>query len=107
MPEDQKTILVGDLVTDAPDISIDELCEACRLTAEAVEAFVKEGIVEPRGSERSRWRFSYSSVITVRRARRLESQLGLNLAGVALALELLDQIESLKQRLIRAENETG
>ena len=106
MPEDQKALLVGDLVTDAPNISIDELCEACRLSVETVEAFVEEGIVDPGGTERSRWRFSYSSVITVRRAKRLKSQLGLNPAGVALALELLDQIDGLERRLTRRKNES-
>jgi len=106
MPKDLKAPLVGNLVTDAPDISIDELCEVCRLSVEAVEAFVEEGIVDPGGADRSRWRFSYSSVIKVRRAKRLESHLGLNPAGVALALELLDQIDGLERRLTRLENES-
>jgi chaperone modulatory protein CbpM len=104
MPQKRKTFHAGNLVTDAPDITIDELCEACRLSVDQVGVFVEEGIVEPEGTERSSWRFSYSSVITVNRAKRLESALGLNPAGVALALDLLEQIENLKRRLKKFED---
>lgn len=106
MPQEKETFHTGDLVTDTPDIAIEEFCEACHVNVDQVRAFVEEGIVQPHGAERARWRFSYSSVITVRRARRLEHQLGLNPAGAALALELLDQIEDLRRRLARYDTGT-
>ena len=38
------------------------------------------------------------------RAHRLQRDLGLNLAGVALALELLDEIEALRSRISALED---
>ena len=104
MAQDRKADYVGELVTEAPDISIDEICEVCDLSVEQLGVYVEEGIVEPRGTEKTTWRFSYASLITVKRAKRLENQLGLNAPGVALALDLLGQIDELKRRLARFEN---
>ena len=106
MAQESKTNYSGELVTEAPDISTEEICEVCGLTVEQLGAYVQEGIIEPQGVEKTTWRFSYASLITVNRAKRLESQLGLNAPGVALALDLLGQIDELKRRLARFENST-
>lgn len=94
-----------DIVTDMPALSMDDLRAICGLSPDQVEAYVAEGIVVPLGARPDQWRFSQLSVITIRRANRLERDLGLNLAGVALALELMDEVESLKRRLARYEPE--
>ena len=106
MAQEGKANYFGELVTEAPDISVEEICEVCGLSVEQLGAYVEEGIVEPQGTEQTRWRFSYASLITVKKAKRLESQLGLNTPGVALALDLLGQIEELKRRLAKFENPT-
>ncbi len=90
----------SDLVTDRPEKSLDEFCRACNLPVEHVEAYVAEGIIEAHGSTPAQWRFSHMSLIRMRRAMRLENDLGLNLAGVALALELMTEIEHLRRRLV-------
>ena len=54
-------------------------------------------------TEPAQWRFTQMSLVTLRRAGRLERDLRLNAAGVALALELMDEIEHLKRRLARFE----
>jgi len=93
----------SDLVTDVPELTLEDLCESCRISETAILEYVAEGIVKPHGRKRVEWRFSCVSVIEVRRALRLERDLGLNPAGVALALQLMDEIEDLKARLARAE----
>jgi chaperone modulatory protein CbpM len=45
------------------------------------------------------WRFTGTQMRRARMALRLQSDLGINLAGVALALQLLDEIETLQMRL--------
>ena len=45
------------------------------------------------------WRFTGVHMRRVRIACHLQSDLGVNLAGVALALQLLDEIEELRERL--------
>ena len=51
------------------------------------------------GDEQVHWRFSASCLRRARIAQRLECDLGVNLAGAALALELLDEVERLSAKL--------
>jgi len=79
------------------EFTLGELCRLCRVHGEFVVELVEEGIVDPRGRDPRRWRFTGVSVRRVRRAVRLHRDLGLNLPGVALALELLDEIDRLRR----------
>ena len=91
--------LSGRLLEEEGDVTLAELCEACAVHAEAVEAMVAEGILSPvSGGTRTR-RFTRSSVIRVRTVLRMQRDLHVNLAGAALALELLERIETLTARL--------
>ncbi len=107
MPDQKQPFVSGDLVTKAPELTLDDLCESCGLTKELVTTYVSEGIVEPQGSDKMQWRFSRIHLIKVRRASRLERDLGLNVAGVALALDLMDEIEGLKRQLLQYERHTA
>ena len=62
-------------------------------------------VLDPINSERSQWRFIGSSLQKAHTAMRLERDLGLNLAGLALALDLLEEIVGLRERLYRLESE--
>lgn len=100
MTEDRDDALSGMVLEEEADVTLYELCEACAVHAETVEAMIEEGIVTPRGGEpHARWRFSRSTVVRVRTVLRMQRDLRVNLAGAALALELLEQIESLRARL--------
>jgi len=103
MPHRAQSNSDGELLADVPELTLDDLKTACGLSMTEIIAYVGEGIVEPTGRDPAEWRFSRVSLITVRRARRLERDLGLNAAGAALALDLMAEIESLKCRLARFE----
>lgn len=90
-----------DVLDENLELSLNELCRACELPAEQVIALVEEGVIEPRGGAHTRWRFSGICVRRVRRVYNLERDLGVNLAGAALAIELLEEIERLQARLMR------
>ena len=85
-------------------MTLAELCRVCDVSAEQVFELVEYGVVEPQGRQPVRWRFRGVSVKRIRRARRLEQDLGVNLAGVALALDLLEELEQLRMRLRRFES---
>lgn len=87
------------LLDDESPITLGDLCRICGITAEQVLALVDEGIIEPAGPEPSVWRFHAISIRRVRSAYRLNRDLGVNLAGAALAVELLEEIEQLRTRL--------
>ncbi len=94
-----RSLLRGELLDESIELTLAELCRVCQLPAERIFEFVDEGIVEPRGRDPSRWRFRSVSIRRVRRAQRLERDLGVNTPGVALALELLEELEQLRARL--------
>lgn len=101
MTEHDKNALSGHIFDETAEITIVELCEVCSIEIELVDELVDEGILEPIGGASEKRRFPYSSVRRSRTAVHLQRDLGVNLAGAALALELLDRIENLKAQLRR------
>ena len=92
-------VLSGDLIEQDLEFTVDELCRSCRLQFDSVLAFVQEGLLDPVGENDMQWRFKISSIRRIRTAIRLQRDLGVNLAGAALALDLLDRIAELESRL--------
>lgn len=99
MAKELETLLTGDVLGEDVELTLVELCRTCRLPAERVYELVDEGIIEPQGREPAVWRFRWTSVRRVRCALRLERDLGVNLAGAALALDLLEELDRLHARL--------
>jgi chaperone modulatory protein CbpM len=99
MTEPNGDTLTGKLLEEDSDVTLAQLCEACAVHAEAIEAMMEEGIVAPIGGGVSKWRFTRSSVVRVRTVLRMQRDLNVNLAGAALALDLLERIEALQARL--------
>ena len=104
MKDEMRPLLSGEIVDDAFELNVTELCQTCRISAEQLCELVEEGIVEPLGSETAQWRFRGTSIYRVRRAVQLHRDLGINWAGAALALELLDELHLLRARLRRYED---
>lgn len=101
MTERDSTELSGTIFDDTTEITAVELCRVCGVEASLVDELVQEGILEPTGGKADRRRFTYASVRRTRTVVRLQRDLGVNLPGAALALELLDRIEDLRSRLRR------
>lgn len=97
-------LLSGEVLEEEVELTLAELCRACNLSADQVFELIEYGIVEPRGREPSRWRFQGISLRRVRRVCRLEQDLGINVAGAALVLDLLEELEILRTRLRRFED---
>jgi chaperone modulatory protein CbpM len=93
--------LSGHVVEDEIHLSLVELCQACSVPEELVMAWVFEGVLEPAGERRQDWRFTGNSLRRARLALKISRDLEINSAGVALALDLLDEIARLEARLQR------
>ena len=98
--------LTGDLLDEEQYLTAEELCRQCALDLSNLQQWVQEGIVDAiegshdtQGATIESWRFTVTSIRRVRTAARLQRDLGVNLAGAALALELLDRIAELERRL--------
>ena len=96
-----KQIITALIMSDEDVISLAELCRGCSLPAERVMRMIDYGIIEPLQQNRKQlhWEFGASCVPRLQTAIRLQRDLEINLAGTALALELLDEIKSLRQRV--------
>ena len=99
MKERDSEPLSGQIVDESTEITITELCRSCAVEAGLIEALIAEGILELTSKRGEEWCFSYISVKKTRTVVHLQRDLGVNLAGAALALDLMDQMESLKRRL--------
>lgn len=99
--KDLANLLAGEILEEDIELSFAELCRVCRLPAERALKLVDEGIVEPAGRDVAEWRFQSISIKRVRCAIHLERDLGVNPAGAALALDLLEELEELRARLRR------
>ena len=89
----------GVLLGDEISFSLGELSSACRVHADWIVTLVDEGILEPEGRDLSDWRFSSTCLHRARSVHRFQRDLGVNLAGAALALELLERLAELQGRL--------
>jgi len=99
MTEHEKSLFEGQVVDDHTEITIVQLCRRCSVEAELVQRLVDEGIIEPSRQEGDILYFPHSCARRTQVVVRLRSDLGINMAGAALALELLDRIENLQARL--------
>ncbi|VAW96291.1 hypothetical protein MNBD_GAMMA19-1561 [hydrothermal vent metagenome] len=87
------------LEEETATLSMAELCHACGVHAELIAEYVEYGILEPQGREMMAWQFPAISLRRAQRALRLQHDLSINAAGIALALELLDEVSVLRAQL--------
>ena len=89
-PSDDR-VLSGSLFDESARLSIGDLSRMCAVDERHIVEFVEEGVLHVV-DVRTEWRFSGDAL-------RLERDLELNLAGVALAVELLEEISQLRREL--------
>jgi len=89
--------LSGQVVEEYDVVSMADLCRSCTVEVETVTLLVEEGILDPAGGDDGHWQFTVASLRRVKTAIHLQRDLGVNLAGAALALELLDRIAELER----------
>ncbi|MGF6491736.1 chaperone modulator CbpM [Pseudomonas frederiksbergensis] len=80
-------------------LDLAEFCEATELSDVHVIEIVEHGILEPQGAQPKDWRFTDYELALAKRAAKLRRDLELEWEGVALALDLLEEV-----RQLRAEN---
>jgi chaperone modulatory protein CbpM len=101
MTQTQITWIEGSVVEEEVHMSIVEISQATRAPEDLIMAWVSEGVLSPAGSSPEDWRFSGESLKRAKTAAHLSHDLELNTPGVALALDLLDEIKRLRNQLLR------
>jgi MerR family transcriptional regulator/heat shock protein HspR len=82
-------------------LSLEDLASAAGLHPGLVEQFVDYGLIDPSADPGPRSLFPASAVERLRRIIRLKCDLGVNLAGIAVILEMRDRLVSLQEELAR------
>jgi chaperone modulatory protein CbpM len=91
--------LSGIILEEQAGLTLADVCRACAVHAEYIIDLVEEGVLVPAGREPVSWRFTGTHMHRATVSVRLQRDLGINFAGVALALQLLDELEALRARI--------
>lgn len=86
------------MTNDGIQMTLVEISLAWGLAPERVTEMVMEGVLDPEGAGREDWRFNALHLRHAGIALRLQRDLGLNLPGVALVLQLLDELQFLRHQ---------
>ena len=87
------------IIDESKTFTIYELSQSCQTPAEMIIEMVEHGLLAPQGTTPESWIFSASDFKRSQRALRLQQDLEINLPGLALALDLLDELEDLRIQL--------
>ncbi|HEX6725836.1 MAG TPA: chaperone modulator CbpM [Nitrospira sp.] len=98
----EQEILTGSIIGNECVLTAEELARACRAEVSWIAELIEVGILEPQGEEQSGWRFCAADLTCARRAARLQRAFEANTDAVALMLNLLGEIDRLRERLRRA-----
>ncbi len=83
---------------ESAKLSLGDLSRMCAVEERHIVEFVEEGVLHVVDVS-TEWRFTGDALRRARLALRLERDLELNLAGVALAVELIEEISQLRREL--------
>lgn len=86
-------------------LTLADLCRVSGLSADWILELVEEGILEPTGADGPAWRFDSSSITVIRKVQRLQTDLRINLPGIATILSLAEENARLKRRLQHVESD--
>ena len=91
------------VMEDAAELTLSDLCRACGAHADIIIELVSEGVIEITSAEQSLgqddWRFTGVHLLRAKVAMRLHRDLGVNFAGAALALQLMQELAEAKAKL--------
>jgi len=80
-------------------LSVRDLSRLCAVDERHIVELVEEGVLHVMDAHTAQWHFTGAALRRARTALRLERDLEINLAGVALALELMEELEQLRRQL--------
>jgi chaperone modulatory protein CbpM len=98
----RRVVIVG----SSRSYTLRELCVVCGVHAELALELVAHGVIQAEGPHQP-LRFSEAALDRSKKALRLRRDLGVDWEGLALALDLLDEVERLRARVALLERVAG
>lgn len=96
----KKAKVTGEILDSLTSV---ELCRFCDADETWVTELVEHGVLDPEGRSFQEWHFHGVNIIRAKKARRLQRDLGMNTAGVAMVLDLLQEREELLREIMKAD----
>lgn len=92
-------VVSAHILEEQTGLTLEDLCRGCGAPTELLLELVEEGVITPTGGVAAQWRFTGVHLRHARVAVRLQRDLGVNPAGAALALQLMEELDALRARL--------
>ncbi len=86
------TIIICTTLDETTSCSLRQCCSLCRVSAQLIQEMIDEGVISPAGSNPQNWRFDGTQIKRIQITLRLQQDLGINLPGAALVLDLLEEL---------------
>jgi chaperone modulatory protein CbpM len=99
MASSENQALSGAIFEESAELTVQDLSRMCAVEERHIIELVHEGVLSVIEIGSAEWRFSGTALRRTRLALRLERDLEINLAGVALALDLMEELENLRRAL--------
>lgn len=90
--------MTGEIFDDRAPLTVEELSRLCSVDRTYIVELVEEGVLSVTEVE-SEWRFPGGALRRARMAMRLQRDLEVNLPGVALAFQLMEELDELRRQL--------
>ena len=98
MTEQKNSGQVSILLDENCSFTLQEFSQFFQQNLDMIMEMINEGLIVPKGSSRQQWRFGLREIKRAQSAQRLICDLQVNMAGAALALDLLDEIDRLRRQ---------
>ena len=92
-----------ELLDETARVSASELCRLCSADLASLVEMVDWGLLEVEGNSPEEWHFDARALRRAQTVVRLQTDLGVNLAGAAVIVELLDERGVMVRRLAQLE----
>jgi chaperone modulatory protein CbpM len=91
-------ILLGKILEDFP-LTLEELSRAAHADVQTVTLLIEYNIIQPSGNTPHTWRFRSLDLYRTKKAIALQKDLELNMAAIGVVLDLLDEIQHLREEI--------
>jgi len=96
---DRNTVITGVLLDENTTISFPQVCHTYHISEDVLIELLEHGLIKEITPPVKQVNFNPVMLNRIQSARRLQEDLGVNLQGVILALELRDELESVRREL--------
>ncbi len=92
-------VIAGVIIEESHALTLEEFCSATQTEKQTIIKMIEYQLIQPIGDSPEEWRFDSLSLKRGRMATSFYRDLEVNMAGIALAFELLDKIQELQHHV--------